>query len=116
MAARRARVIAQHRAPERPSIKVASGDRVTLGDRDSEWPEFVWTALASGLGGWIPSTLFDAERGEASALDDYDTQELDADMGEELVLHREHAQWWWAQNAVGKLGWVPARALEIVDA
>ena len=111
---KRARVIAEHRAPERLAIRVASGDRVTLGDRDTEWPEFVWTALASGLGGWVPSALFDAERGQASALQDYDTKELEADAGEELVLHRELAGWWWAENARGRSGWIPARKLELL--
>ena len=110
---KRARVIATHRAPDRPAIQVASGDRVTLGDRDTEWPEFVWTALASGLGGWVPSALYDAERGEASALQDYDTRELDADIGDALTLHHELADWWWATNASGTSGWIPARAIEI---
>lgn len=112
---KRARVIAEHRAPERPAIRVASGDTVTLGDRDTEWPEFVWTALASGLGGWVPSALFDAERGQASALQDYDTVELDADTGDILTLHRELAGWWWADNARGESGWIPSRKLEMLD-
>ena len=112
---RRARVIEQHRAPERAAIQVQAGDRVILGDRDTEWPQFVWTALASGLGGWVPSVLFDAERGQASALQDYDTRELDADHGQELTLHRELAGWWWVENARGDSGWVPARKLELLD-
>lgn len=112
---KRARVIAEHRAPERLAIRVASGDKVTLGDRDTEWPEFVWTALASGLGGWVPSALFDAERGQASALQDYDTSELDADAGDILVLQRELAGWWWAENARGQSGWIPAGKLELLD-
>ena len=114
MAAQRARVTEAHRAPDRPAIQLQAGERVTLGDRDSEWPEFVWTALASGLGGWVPSALFDVERGQASALQDYDTKELEADVGEELVLHRELAGWWWAENARGGAGWIPARKLELL--
>lgn len=96
-------------------MRVASGDTVTLGDRDTEWPEFVWTALASGLGGWVPSALFDAERGQASALQDYDTAELDADAGDNVTLHRELAGWWWADDARGNSGWLPARKLEMLD-
>lgn len=114
MTAQRARVTEAHRAPDRPAMRMQAGERVTLGDRDSEWPEFVWTALASGLGGWVPSALFDAERGHASALQDYDTQELAADPGDELVLHNELAGWWWAENARGDTGWIPARKLELL--
>jgi len=112
MAIQRARVVERHRAPDRPAIRVAAGERVTLGDRDTEWPQFVWTSLASGLGGWVPTALFDAERGQASALEDYDTRELDAEPDEEVVLHREYADWWWAENARGECGWIPARKLE----
>lgn len=115
MSLRRARVVAAHRAPDRTPIRVATGDRVTLGDRDTEWPEFVWTALASGLGGWVPSALFDRDRGEANVLQDYDTRELDADPGELLALHSELAGWWWVTNADGASGWVPARSLEFID-
>jgi hypothetical protein len=114
VSAQRARVTEIHRAPDRPAIRMQAGERVTLGDRDTEWPEFVWTALASGLGGWVPTALFDAERGQASALQDYDTKELDADPGDELVLHRELAGWWWAENARGESGWIPTRKLELL--
>ncbi|WP_368562498.1 SH3 domain-containing protein [Pseudoxanthomonas sp. UTMC 1351] len=109
---RRARVITAHRAPDRPAIRVASGDTVTLGDRDVDWPHFVWATLASGLGGWIPASMFDAERGLATAINDYDTRELDAEAGEILALHYEVADWWWAENVLGKTGWVPSRSLE----
>lgn len=112
---KRARVTERHRAPERVAIQVQAGDRVTLGDRDIEWPQFVWTALASGLGGWVPSALFDAERCQASALQNYDTSELDAHRGEGLTLHRELAGWWWAENARGESRWLPARKLELFD-
>lgn len=109
---RRARVIAAHHAPDRPAIRIAAGDTVTLGDRDLDWPHFVWATLASGLGGWIPAAMFDAERGMATAVDDYDTRELDAEPGDILTLHHETADWWWAENVLGKTGWIPARNLE----
>ena len=115
MARQRARVTEDHRAPDRPAIQVASGERVTLGDRDTEWPEFVWTALANGLGGWVPTTLFDAERGQAMAMDAYDTTELNADAGDIVVVERELADWWWAIDAHGNSGWLPARKLDLVE-
>ena len=111
----RARVIAEHRSPDRPSIRVAAGDSVTLGERDSDWPQFVWTTLAQGLGGWIPAVLFDRDIGEATALSDYDTRELDTTIGEILILHHHQEDWWWAENANGDSGWIPARAIEFID-
>lgn len=111
----RARVVAPHRAPDRPPIRMSAGDVVTLGEREREWPQFVWTTLTSGLGGWVPSALFDRAQGEAIAQADYDTQELDADIGDLLVLHRELAGWWWAEDRDGATGWIPARVLEPLD-
>ncbi len=112
---RRARVIAAHRAPERPAIRVSAGDAVTLGERDGDWPQFVWTTLAQGLGGWIPAALFDRDTGMATALGDYDTRELDTTLGEIVILHHEQEQWWWAENARGDSGWIPARAIEPIE-
>ena len=112
---RRARVVVSHRAPDRPAIRVARGEAVTLGERDGDWPQFVWTVIAEGHGGWVPAALFDAEQGPARALSDYDTHELDAQADEVLTLHHELAQWWWAQNARGEQGWIPARSLEVFD-
>jgi hypothetical protein len=112
---RRARVVLAHRAPDRAPIRVARGETVTLGDRDAEWPQFAWAVTASGDGGWIPVALFDAPRGRATALADYDTQELSVLPDEVLVLHYELAQWWWAEHPSGAQGWVPARVLERLD-
>ena len=112
---KRALVVVRHRAPDRPPIRIAPGDTVTLGERDNDWPQFVWTDLAIGLGGWVPAMLFDRDSGEAIALESYDTRELDADEGEHLLLHRELADWWWAENNAGVCGWIPARALRILE-
>ncbi|TYT27075.1 peptide-binding protein [Luteimonas viscosa] len=110
----RARATSVHRAPDRPALRIGIGDRVVLGERDDEWPQFVW-ATATGIGGWIPATLFDAEHGPATALAAYDTTELDVDPGEPLVLHHELADWWWVENTRGARGWVPARKIERID-
>ena len=111
----RARVIAEHRSPDRPEIRVSAGDSVTLGERDSDWPQFVWATLAQGLGGWIPAALFDRDTGAATALSDYDTRELATRIGESITVHYQQEGWWWAENASGQSGWIPARAIELID-
>ena len=111
----RARVSAEPRSPDRPAIQVSAGDSVTLGERDSDWPQFVWTTLAQGLGGWIPAALFDRDTGAATALADYDTRELATRIGESITVHYQQEGWWWAENANGESGWIPARAIELID-
>ena len=110
----RARVVVAHRAPDRPALRLDAGDAVALGERDGEWPQFVWT-VAGGVGGWVPAALFDGERGAAVAREAYDTTELDVDPGQIVTLHRELAEWWWVEDTRGARGWVPARALQVID-
>lgn len=109
-----ARVRTAHRAPDRPAIRVRSGEALTLGAHDTEWPQFVWVVRADGLGGWIPDALCARDAVDptrAVASDDYDTQELDADAGDTLLLHHALAEWWWAEDRTGRRGWIPARVL-----
>ncbi|RNF84412.1 SH3 domain-containing protein [Montanilutibacter psychrotolerans] len=113
---RRARVVVAHRAPDRPAIRVRRGDAVVLGNRDRDWPQFVWTVVEGGNGGWVPAELFDTDHGRATALADYDTRELDADADQVVQLHHEMARWWWAEDDTGAQGWIPERALELLDA
>ena len=48
-----------HVIPERPSLSLASGDVVTVGRRDSNWPAFVFVTIAGGSG-WVPSRYLSA--------------------------------------------------------
>ena len=112
----RARVIAAHRAPDREAIRVARGETVLLGESDHEWPDFVWATLAQGLGGWMPADVFHMDDvGTAIAKQDYDTRELEAEPGDLLIVEREHAGWWWAHDAQGRSGWIPARSIELIQ-
>ncbi|WP_058833768.1 SH3 domain-containing protein [Luteimonas abyssi] len=108
---RRARILADHRPPDRPPIRIRVGEQVTLGERDTEWPDFVWTVNAAGDGGWVPASLFDRAHGTATALDDYDTRELSVAAGERVELDQALAGWWWARNAAGATGWIPKRVI-----
>lgn len=112
---RRARVATAHRAPDREPIRCTAGDTMTLGERDTEWPEFIWAELEHGQGGWIPAALFAQAGDRAVITQDYDTRELEADPGDELRLHNWLADWWWAENANGTCGWIPARAIVLID-
>ncbi|MET0289358.1 MAG: SH3 domain-containing protein [Pseudoxanthomonas sp.] len=113
-------MIVDHRAPDREPIRVSRGDAVTLGERDTDWPDFIWTTLAQGLGGWMPMNVFELDTHEtgsmATAREDYDTRELEVDAGQLITVEREHAGWWWAYDLHGRSGWIPARSIELIEA
>ena len=76
---RHARVVVAHRAPDRPAIRVARGETVTLGDRDQRLAAVRLDHDRRGprrldAGGAVRC----ASRARPRALSDYDTRELDA--------------------------------------
>jgi len=105
----RVRVVAEHRPPDRPALKVRAGDRVRLGDRDDTWPAFVWTTAADGVGGWVPERHFERSGEHAIARRDYDTTELSVDPGDLLTVLEadERSGWLWCGTDDGTCGWIP---------
>ncbi|KLI99462.1 SH3 domain-containing protein [Luteimonas sp. FCS-9] len=109
-----ATVVAAHRAPGHPPIRIETGQALMLGRADTDWPQFTWVVRDDGLGGWVPTSLLQRVAGDparAVARDAYDTTELAADAGARVRLHRLLADWWWAEDDHGTRGWIPARVL-----
>ena len=97
-------------------IQFASGDVVSLGERDTEWPAFAWTTTADGNAGWAPAAwLQPRDDGYAIALHDYSARELDVQAGDMVSLLHELGEWWWCQHADGHSGWLPARDLQPIN-
>lgn len=112
----RARLVRDYRTTFANPIGFAAGEVVRLGERDGEWPAFVWVETADGNAGWAPhGWLRPLGDGRAEALSDYSARELDADAGDIVLLHSELGGWWWAERADGAQGWLPARDLETLD-
>lgn len=106
----------RHEIPARPPVRVQVGDRVKVGERDSEWPAFVFVTSLQGSG-WIPERQLDRQGATAVVTEGYDTTELPIEAGEELeVVHEDSASGWlWCRARNGREGWVPQRTLFPVD-
>ncbi|WP_234986673.1 SH3 domain-containing protein [Demequina sp. NBRC 110055] len=111
---RSVRVLTDHEIPERAPFRIAPGDRVTVGEQDTEWPAFVMVMGLTGEG-WVPSRHLSDERPIATVISAYDTQELPASAGDVLALLADDPEsgWSWCRNAAGRGGWVPHRALDV---
>jgi hypothetical protein len=109
----RLRATASHAIPERPPIRLISGQQVTVERRDTEWPEFVFVTTGDGAG-WVPGRYLDTSSDPAVVITGYDTTELSTVAGEELtLLQRDDTSGWvWVRNAAGREGWVPLRTIE----
>src|SRR5688572_25558113 len=101
-----------HEIPERPPLRLAVGDRVEVGERDTEWPEFVFVTAPNGEG-WIPARHLSADSGPAEVRIAYDTTELPTQPGDRLLVLAEDtlSGWLWCQGETGARGWVPIRTV-----
>ena len=104
-----------HQIPTRPPLQLAIGERVAVGQRDTEWPEFVFVTAAHGSG-WVPARHLSASSGTAVLNTSYDTTELPTQVGDRLeVLAEDNASGWlWCRSGSGREGWVPINTLEAV--
>lgn len=110
----RAQVVIAHTIPDRAPIRIEPGQRVEVGERDTEWPAFVMVTTPSGTG-WVPARHLSSTTGTATVQVGYDTTELPTTVGEQLeAVERDTASGWtWCRNADGREGWVPDRTLDL---
>ena len=111
----RLRAIIAHTIPQRPPIRLVPGQRVRAGQRDTEWPAFVFVTTNDGAG-WVPARHLDTSADPAVVVTSYDTTELATTAGEELTLIKrdDPSGWLRVRNVAGLEGWVPSRTVEPV--
>jgi SH3 domain len=112
------RVVAtqSHEIAERPPLRLAVGDAVDVGERDTEWPAFVFVTCDAGSG-WVPRRYLSASSGRAVVRTAYDTTELPTTVGQVLDVVGEDLEsgWLWCRSADGREGWVPVRTVAAPD-
>ena len=112
---KRVRVRTAHAIPERAPLRLAVGTEVTVGERDTEWPEFVFVTTTTGAG-WVPARHLSRDSGKAVVQTAYDTTELATRAGEvlEIVAEDRQSGWLWCRSGDGQEGWVPLTTLDEV--
>lgn len=105
---------ADHEIPERAPLVVSPGDVVQVGERDTEWPAFVFVTAPLGTG-WIPARHIDIDGPFGIVRVGYDPTELPASAGEQVDVVRDDSEsgWSWCRNADGREGWIPHRVLSL---
>lgn len=106
---------ADHDIPERAPLALVPGDVVQIGERDTEWPAFVFVTASRGAG-WVPSRHIEMDGSVGTVHIGYDTTELPASSGEVVDIVRDDPEsgWSWCRNAGGREGWIPHRVLAAV--
>lgn len=108
----RVRAVKVHEIPARAPLQVSAGQRVTVGERDTHWPAFVFVTADSGAG-WVPSRYLGPD---GTVLTPYDTTELPTAAGDLLTVlaQDDESGWLWVRAADGREGWVPIDTVEPV--
>jgi hypothetical protein len=102
------------RAASQPRpMRVDIGDEVVVGERDPDWPAFVFVSSGSGSGR-VPLRYLSRARPVAVVNTPYDTSELATREGDVIEVVREDraSGWLWCRSLDGRQGWIPATALE----
>ena len=88
------------------------GEVVQVGERDTEWPAFVFLTSSQGSG-WVPARHIDIDGSVGTVRVGYDTTELPASSGENVTVVRDDpaSGWSWCRNDDGREGWIPHRVL-----
>ena len=90
-------------------LTLQAGEQVQTGERDAEWPGWIWCTNTQGREGWAPLSYLemDAAGLTARARQDYTAAELEVQPGERLVIQQVESGWGWVTNELGISGWVP---------
>jgi hypothetical protein len=119
-AARRAWVVARHAPSSADPVSLRAGDPVTVGHRDSRWPEYLWCTGPDGRQGWVHERFLQlpcvpVETGGAAgvtlAARDYDAAELDVRVGDGLYVLEEAGGWFYVERDDGSRGWLPVECV-----
>jgi uncharacterized protein YgiM (DUF1202 family) len=93
-------------------LVVKAGEPLTVEDRTSEWPGWVWCANSDGKSGWMPGSYLQRNGEHAKALRDYDATELSVIAGDKLIVIESESGWCWCRTIAGRHGWVPSEYLQ----
>lgn len=105
------RVISDYQSAYTDPLIISAGDQLRIGERESEWPGWLWCTTEQGISRWVPQAYVAREGDTALVLNDYDATELSVRAGEGLVAAQEESGWLWCTNRNGESGWVPVENL-----
>ena len=109
------RVVSEYQSAYTEPFVIRAGEKLTAGDRVSEWAGWVWCTNQMGKSRWVPEKYLARKGNVCTALCDYEATELAVRVGEILELGQEESDWVWCANQSGQSGWVPLDRIQRIS-
>ena len=108
------RVIEDYESPYVEPLKFAKGEILSIGEKESEWSGWIWCTNKFGKSRWVPESYLEIFGNTGKVKQNYNATELTIRVGEELIIEKEEAEWFWVTNQQGKSGWVPIKNVKTI--
>ena len=100
---KRARVIKAYRSAYPSPIREKAGAEVSVEDRETDWPDWLWCRTKDGVEGWIPESYVERNGNAGRLVRDY----------EELEVLDAASSWLVCRRDNGEVGWLPAENVRL---
>lgn len=114
MKGNKCRVIEDYRSPYTDPWIMTKDEILSIGEKESEWPGWIWCTNNSGESRWVPESYLEISGKIGKANQDYNAIELSIKVGELLIIEEDEAEWFWVTNQKGKSGWVPIKNVKMI--
>lgn len=94
-------------------IRAQTGDVVRVGQRDNQWPGWIWCTNSDGKSAWVHESFLSVSGEQGVLTEDYDAAELTVKAGDVLRVLRAVGGWLWCETDHGACGWIPAENAEL---
>jgi uncharacterized protein YgiM (DUF1202 family) len=107
-------VIKNYSSPYTDPWVITKGEILSIGQKESEWSGWIWCTNNDGKSRWVPENYLEIQGNTGKPNRDYNATELNINVGDELIIEEEEAEWYWVTNQQGKSGWVPIKNVRII--
>jgi hypothetical protein len=108
------RVIEDYESAYPDPLNLKTGETVSLGERDDEYPGWIMATDSNGKAGWVPETYLEIDGDVGTLVRDYDATELTVNKGDVLRIIDEESEWVQCVTGDGKIGWIPLEKVDLI--
>ena len=110
------RVLKDYESPFPDPIVFQKGERVSLGtkfEEDPDWQNLFWCEGKNGKKAWVPEDYLNSDGVNGIFNREYNAKELSVQVGEKLTVYEIVNGFGMSEKIDGTRGWVPMRNMKL---